>query len=53
MHSLGEITVLLGVYKLCIIAVGDCFTDASLILVFVYKNHISLAKLQRIDGSAK
>ena len=35
MHSLSEIAVLVGVYKLCILAVGDCFTDLSTVLVFV------------------
>ena len=34
MPLLGEIAVLLGVYKLRILAVGDCFTDVSTILVF-------------------
>ena len=27
MRLLGEIIVLLGVYKFCILAVGDCLTD--------------------------
>ena len=31
MRLLGEIAVLLGVYKLCILAVGDCLTDVSTI----------------------
>ena len=34
MRLLGEIAVLLGVYKLRILAVGDCLTDVSTILVF-------------------
>ena len=38
MRLLGEIAVLLGVYKLRILAVGDCLTDVSTILVFVCKN---------------
>ena len=50
---LGEISVLLGVYKLHILAVGDCYTDLSTILVFVCKNHIILAEFQHIDGSAR
>ena len=50
MHLLGEIAVLLGVYKL---AVGDCLTDLSTILVFVCKDCIILAEFQHIDGSAR
>ena len=42
MRLLGEIAVLLGVYKLHILAVGDYLTDVSTILVFVCK------KLRRI-----
>ena len=38
MRLLDEIAVLLGVYKLQILAVGDCLTDVSTILVFVRKN---------------
>ena len=53
MRLLGEIAVLLGVYKLCILAVGDCLTDVSTILVFVYKNCVVLAEFQHIDGSAR
>ena len=53
MHLLGEIAVLLGVYKLCILAVGDCLTDVSTILVFVCKNHVVLVALQHMDGSAR
>ena len=53
MRLLGEITVFLGVYKLLILAFGDCLTDVSTILVFVYKNHIILAEFQHIDGSAR
>ena len=34
MCLLGEIAVLLGVYKLRILAVGDCLIDVSTILVF-------------------
>ena len=40
MHLLGEIVILLGVYKLCILAVGDYLTDVSTILVFVCKNRV-------------
>ena len=43
MRLFGEITVLLGVYKLRIRAVGDCLTDVSTILVFVCKNRVILA----------
>ena len=53
MRLLGEIAVLLGVYKLLFLAVGDCLTDVSTLLVFVYKNHLLLAKFQHIDGSAR
>ena len=55
MHLLDEIAVLLGVYKLRILAVGDCLTDVSdsTILVFVCKNHVIVAKFQHIDGSAR
>ena len=52
MRLLGEIAVLLGVYKLRILVVGDCFTDLSTILVFVCTNHIVLVEFQHIDGSA-
>ena len=52
---LGEIAVLLGVYKLRILAVGDCLTDVSTILAFVCKNRVVLAEFQHIslDGSAR
>ena len=53
MHLLGTIAILLGVYKLCILAVGDCYTDLSTILIFVCKNRIVLAEFQHIDGSAR
>ena len=53
MHLLGEIAVLLGVYKLRILAVGDGLTDVSTILVFVCKNRVILAEFQHIDGSAR
>ena len=51
MRLLGEIAVLLGVYKLRILAVGDCLTDVSTILVFVCRNRV--AEFQHIDGSAR
>ena len=35
MRLLGEIAILLGVFKLRILDVGDCLTDVSTILVFV------------------
>ena len=44
MRLLGEIAVLLGVYKLRILAVGDCLTDVSTILVFVCKNRAIFAE---------
>ena len=50
---LDEIAVLLGVYKLRILTVGDCLTDVSIILVFVCKNRVSLAEFQHMDGSAR
>ena len=53
MRLLGEIAILLGVYKLRILAVGDCLTDVSTILVFVCKNRVILAEFQHIDGSAR
>ena len=53
MRLLGEIVVLLGVFKLHILAVGDYLTDVSTILVFVCKNRVVLAEFQRIDGSAQ
>ena len=40
MRLLGEIVVLLGVYKLRILTVGDCLTGVSTILVFVCKNRV-------------
>ena len=40
MHLLGEIAVLLGVYKLRILVVRDCLTDVSTILIFVCKNRV-------------
>ena len=49
MRLLGEITVLLGVHKLRILAVGDCLTDVSTIVVFACKNHVVLAEFQHID----
>ena len=53
MRLLGEIAVLLGVYKPRILAVGDYLTDVSTILVFVCKNRVVLAEFQHIDGSAR
>ena len=51
MCLLGEMTVLLGVYKLRILAVEDCLTDVLTILIFVRKNRVVLAEFQHIDGS--
>ena len=53
MRLLGEKAILLGAYKLCILAVGDYLTDVSTILAFVCKNRVVLAELQHIDGSAR
>ena len=53
MRLLGEMAVLLGVYKLRILVVEDCLTDVSTILVFVCKNRVVLAEFQHIDGSAR
>ena len=50
MHLLGEIAIFLGIYKLRILAVGDCLTDVSTILVFVCKNRVVLTEFQHIDG---
>ena len=50
---LGKIVIFLGVCKLHILAVGDCFIDLSTILVFVCKNLLVLAKFQHIDGLAR
>ena len=48
MRLLGEIAILLGVYKLRILAVGDCLTDVSTILVFVCKNRVILTEFQHM-----
>ena len=53
MRLLGEIAVLLGVYKLRFLAVGDYLTDVSTILVFVCKNRVVLAEFQHIDDLAR
>ena len=53
MRLLNEIAVLLGVFKLRILAVGVCFTNLSTILVFVCKNCVVLAEFQHIDDSAR
>ena len=57
MRLLGEIAVLLGVYKLRILADGDYLTDyltdVSTILVFVCKYRVVLTEFQHIDGSAR
>ena len=53
MRSLGEIAVLLGVYKLRILAVGVCLTDVSTILVLVCKNCIILAEFQHSQMANK
>ena len=48
MCLLGEMAILLGVYKLGILAVEDCLSDVSTILIFVCKSRVVLA-----DGSAR
>ena len=53
MGLLSKIAVLLGVYKLRILAFGDCYTDLSTILVFVCKNFVTLTEFQHIDASAR
>ena len=53
MHLLGKIVILLGLYKLCIFAIGDCFTDLSPILEFICKDHIVFAKFQHKDCLAR
>ena len=53
MHLLDEIDVLLGVYKLRILAVGDHLTDVSTILAFVSKSCVVLAEFHHIDSSAR
>ena len=51
MRLLGEIAISLGIYKFYILAVGDCLTDVSTILVFICKNYILLAKfMAQPDG---
>ena len=50
MRLLGKIAVLLGVYKLRILAVGDCLTDVSTIPVFVCKNRVILGVLVKLGG---
>ena len=52
MLLLGEIAVLLDVYELRILAVGDCLTDVPTILVFNCKNRVILAEFQHIDCPA-
>ena len=53
MRLLGEIAALLGVYKLRILAAGDCLTDVSTILVIVCKTRVILTEFQHIDVSAR
>ena len=43
MRLLDEIAVLLGVYKLHILAVGDCLTDVSTIQVIFADSNIQIA----------
>jgi len=53
LRLLDKTAVLLGVYKLLNLAIGDCSSDLSPIPVFICKNCIILAKFQYIDGSAR
>ena len=53
LRLVGKIAILLGIYKLRILAVGDSYTDLSTILAFVCKNRVVLAEFQHIDGSAR
>ena len=53
MRLLGEIAVLLGVYNLRILVVGDCLTGVKTVLVFVCKNRVILVEFQHKDGSAR
>jgi len=46
-------SVLLGVYKLPDLAIGDCSSDSSPILVFVHNISVILAEFQHIDISAR
>ena len=50
---LDKIAAFLGVYKLHNLAIGDCSSDSSPILVFVRKNRVILTEFQHIDGSAR
>jgi len=50
---LDKIAISLGVYKLHNLAIGDCSSDSSSILVFVRKKHIVMAEFQHIDTSAR
>jgi len=49
LHLPDKIAVLLGVYKLHNLAIGDCSSDLSPILVFVRQNHMILTEFQHID----
>jgi len=53
LRLLDKIAASLGVYKLLNLAIGDCSSDSSPILVFVNKNSIILAEFQHTDGSAR
>jgi len=53
LRLLDRIAVLLGVYKLHNLAIGDYSSDSSPILAFVRKNCIILTEFQHIDGSAR
>ena len=50
MHLLGEIAKFLGVYKLPILAVGDCFTDYSCIRLQKL-HHFGQNSAYAVDGS--
>jgi len=53
LRLLDKIAVLFGVCKLHNLAIGDCSSDSSPILVFFHKNCVSLTEFQHIDGSAR
>ena len=53
LRLLDKVATLLGVYKLLNLAIGDCSSDSSSILIFVCKNYVILAESQHIDGSTR
>ena len=53
LRLLDMIAVYLGVYKLHDLAIGDCYSDSSPILVYFRKNRVILTEFQQVDGSAR